>query len=360
MGIKGLLLNTKSIGIPRHLSYYRNQTVGIDGYSWFHKALNVPDFDLFFKEDISCVFWYFSSKIKSIQKLQIKIVLVFDGKEHPLKKKTNQKRKQQRQSNRQKLIENYNQGNFEVAKKYIALSMSISPKMVKKLIDSLWVKFSNLEFIIAPYEADSQLAYLNRISYIDLVITEDSDLLLFGAKSLFYKMDNNFNGVSYLFENLKNCEEMNLRNWSHSKFIQMCVLSGCDYLDSPKGVGLKTAYFLMNKFSNAKNLIENYDKNLEPFYLEDFMCAYLAFKFSLIFCPVEKDLRYIEPFNQDFKIEDSFDFLAVSIARKFWPNFDFLGEKYDQELVEGLAYGRINHWTNEPFSVSKGKGSERR
>lgn len=92
-------------------------------------------------------------------------------------------------------------------------------------------------------------------------------MLLFGAKSLFYKMDNNFNGISYLFENLKNCEEMNLKYWSHSKFIQMCILSGCDYLESPKGIGLKTAYVLLNKFSNAKCLIDNYDKQLDDNYI---------------------------------------------------------------------------------------------
>ena len=97
--------------------------------------------------------------------------------------------------------------------------MSISPAMIKKLYDKIVSKFTDVECIVAPYEADSQLAYLNKIDYIDFVITEDSDLLLFGAKSLFYKMDNSYNGISYLFENLKNCEEMNLKFWSHSKFI---------------------------------------------------------------------------------------------------------------------------------------------
>lgn len=46
----------------------------------------------------------------------------------------------------------------------------------------------------------------------------------------------------------------------------MCILSGCDYLDSPKGIGLKTAYVMLNKFSNAKLLLENYEKDLEENY----------------------------------------------------------------------------------------------
>lgn len=80
MGIKGLLSGTKSVGIPRHLSYFRGKTAGVDGYSWFHKALHHPDLDLFFNEDISCVVRYFSSKIKYMIRHNIKVVLVFDGK----------------------------------------------------------------------------------------------------------------------------------------------------------------------------------------------------------------------------------------------------------------------------------------
>jgi 5'-3' exonuclease len=106
----------------------------------------------------------------------------------------------------------------------------------------------------------------------------------------------------------------------------MCILSGCDYLDSPKGIGLKTAYFLLNKFSNAKTLIDNYDKELDPNYTEAFMCAYLAFRYSLVYCPYKKDLEYLEPFNPDYLgIEDSFDYLALSIAKSHMESFDFLG-----------------------------------
>lgn len=35
---------------------------------------------------------------------------------------------------------------------------------------------------MAPYEADAQLAYLQKEGLVDLVITEDSDMLVFGCK----------------------------------------------------------------------------------------------------------------------------------------------------------------------------------
>lgn len=42
---------------------------------------------------------------------------------------------------------------------------------------------------MAPYEADAQLAYLSKEGLVDTIITEDSDLLVFGAKRVLYKMD---------------------------------------------------------------------------------------------------------------------------------------------------------------------------
>lgn len=42
---------------------------------------------------------------------------------------------------------------------------------------------------MAPYEADAQLAYLSRQGIADIIITEDSDLMAFGAKKMLYKLD---------------------------------------------------------------------------------------------------------------------------------------------------------------------------
>ena len=44
-----------------------------------------------------------------------------------------------------------------------------------------FLRNKEVEFIIAPYEADSQLAYLQLKSIIDTVATDDGDLLIYGA-----------------------------------------------------------------------------------------------------------------------------------------------------------------------------------
>ena len=42
-----------------------------------------------------------------------------------------------------------------------------------------FIKYRNFELIVAPYEADSQLAYLYQQKRIDYVVSEDSDLFVF-------------------------------------------------------------------------------------------------------------------------------------------------------------------------------------
>ena len=41
-------------------------------------------------------------------------------------------------------------------------------------------------YVVAPYEADAQLAYLFRTGQVDVVMTEDSDLLPYGCEKVMY------------------------------------------------------------------------------------------------------------------------------------------------------------------------------
>lgn len=61
--------------------------------------------------------------------------------------------------------------------------MHITPSMANELIQIL--KTEGVEFVVAPYEADAQLAYLSRLEPekggIVAVISEDSDLMAYGC-----------------------------------------------------------------------------------------------------------------------------------------------------------------------------------
>jgi exonuclease-1 len=43
----------------------------------------------------------------------------------------------------------------------------------------------NVDVIVAPYEADAQLAYLSQNNLVDVVVTQDSDLIVFGVEKVY-------------------------------------------------------------------------------------------------------------------------------------------------------------------------------
>jgi exonuclease-1 len=68
-------------------------------------------------------------------------------------------------------------------------------------------------------------------------------LLIFNNKNLkvLYKMDVNGCGQLVEAEKLHLSMKMRPEKYSFDKFRHMCILSGCDYLDSLPGIGLKKA-----------------------------------------------------------------------------------------------------------------------
>jgi 5'-3' exonuclease len=68
----------------------------------------------------------------------------------------------------------------------------------------------NVSFVVAPYEADSQLAFMFNEGIIDFVITEDSDLLVFGVTKVFFKIDPKGDGFHIDIDNIGNCEAFKL------------------------------------------------------------------------------------------------------------------------------------------------------
>jgi exonuclease-1 len=72
------------------------------------------------------------------------------------------------------------------AKKYFARSLVLRTKMIDLLIDIL--KCLDVEFVIAPYEADAQIAYMVKNGIADFSISEDSDLIAFGCPKTVMKL----------------------------------------------------------------------------------------------------------------------------------------------------------------------------
>jgi exonuclease-1 len=61
-------------------------------------------------------------------------------------------------------------GNMVAANECYQRAVDVSPEMAKAVIDRL--KRDGFECVVAPYEADGQMAYLVRHGFVDAVITE--------------------------------------------------------------------------------------------------------------------------------------------------------------------------------------------
>lgn len=135
-------------------------------------------------------------------------------------------------------------GNHKDAQAQFRRCVDITHEMALLLIQTC--RALNVDCIVAPYEADAQLAYLNKIGLADYVITEDSDLTLFGCRKILFKLDLTGNCVLVDSDKLHLSMDCHVDKFTMEKFRTMCILSGCDYVDSLPGIGLaKACKFVM-------------------------------------------------------------------------------------------------------------------
>lgn len=164
------------------------------------------------------------------------------------------------------------------------------------------LKAENVPYVVAPYEADAQLAYLERAGYVDGIITEDSDLLVFGCKNVHFKLDaKEATVVSISRSDLGSpaliVDSMSFVGWSDDQFRWMAMLSGCDYLPSINGVGLKTAWTLLKKHKTFDKVIRALrmegKKDVPSGYLRSFQFAEKVFLHQRVYDPGLEKLVYL-------------------------------------------------------------------
>lgn len=181
------------------------------------------------------------------------------------------------------------------------------------------LRINKIPFLVAPYEADAQLAYLSLNCSIDLIVTEDSDLLAYGASPLLYKLVENISkgdpvGIMIRKEDLsakKDCAgtSLDLTDFTPLMMAVMFAIVGSDYniKTKLKGVGIKAAcnivrevFFNTNDekqkinhleevFKKAFNKCRERSSLTEDFkesYKQAFIEALLMFRHPVVFDPI--------------------------------------------------------------------------
>ena len=135
---------------------------------------------------------------------------------------------------------------------------------LKKLLYSL-----NITFIQGKCESDLIIPYLcKKYNLKPLCLSGDTDFLAHNV-NLLSKFDNRSGSVEYYDIGLIK-KDLKLND---KEFIDMCILMGCDYCKSIKGIGPMTSYKLIKKYKT----MENYFKSVEKKDIDQYINSRLIF-----------------------------------------------------------------------------------
>ncbi|PNY10591.1 exonuclease 1-like protein [Trifolium pratense] len=291
---------------------------------------------------------YFMHRVNLLRYYKVTPVVVFDGGNVPCKAATEKERNKKRYTYRELAMNKLKEGNVNAASELFQRAVNITPVMAHKLIQTL--KSENIEFVVAPYEADAQLAYLSNLETekggIAAVITEDSDLIAYGCPAVIFKMDREGNGERIELEKVfsaVSCKP-SFRNFDMKLFTGMCVLAGCDFLSSVPGIGVARAHALVSKYQNIDRILsvlkfEKGDQMPED-YAKSFNDALAVFQHARIYDINTKELKHMKPLPENF-------------LESLNENLDFLGPEIPSTIVKSIAEGNLNPSTKEAFDESE-------
>uniref|UniRef100_A0A3B3SBD2 Exonuclease 1 n=1 Tax=Paramormyrops kingsleyae TaxID=1676925 RepID=A0A3B3SBD2_9TELE len=336
MGISGLLPFIKDASEAISVRKYKGQTVAVDTYCWLHKgAFSCAD-KLAKGEPTDRYVTYCMKYVDMLLTFGVKPILVFDGCNLPSKEEVEKSRREHRQANLQKGKQLLREGRLTEAAECFTRCIAITHDMARDVIKA--ARARDVDCVVAPYEADAQLAFLNKAGIAQAVITEDSDLLAFGCKNVIVKMDKNGNGLEIDQKNLGRCPSLG-DMFTEEKFRYMCILSGCDYLPSIYGIGLSKACKLIKMARNPDILkvirkMGQYlkmDIRVPDEYVEGFVKANNTFLYQLVFDPRSRKVVPLNPYP------DNIDPASLSYA----------GRNIGDEKGLQLALGNLDLFTME-------------
>ncbi|KAF7502061.1 hypothetical protein GJ744_007608 [Endocarpon pusillum] len=338
MGINGLLGVLKSIQKHTHLRQFAGQTIGVDAYGWLHRGAVACAMELALDKPCTKYVEYAMHRVRMLIYFGVTPYLVFDGDNLPSKTATEVGRAKRREESKKKGLELYKASKISQAYPEFQKSIDVTPHMARQLIEEL--KKLDIQYVVAPYEADAQLAYLEKKGIINAILSEDSDLLVYGAKRLITKLDQHGDCIEISRSDFASCRDMTLAGFTDADFRLMAVLSGCDYLASINKIGLKTAHTYVRKYKRVEKIVHmlQFEKKfvVPNGYLECFYEAERTFLHHRVFCPLEKKLVFFTELEDGMKEED----------------MPYLGKDVSPAIAIGVACGDLDPMTKNQIAVN--------
>jgi len=198
-------------------------------------------------------------KIVKYLSLNIELLFVFDGKPPDLKSECIKERQQKSADAKEKIEECADPENKDKLEK-------TSTRLTKKMVDDVkkLLSYLGISYIHLPEgEGEGIASELCRIGYVDYVLTEDMDSMVYACPNLIRNC---------LDKTLKRTDIISVINYDEmikglgltdEQFIKYCILCGCDYCKNVPKVGTTTALKMIKKYQNIDDIIENYKDKYE-------------------------------------------------------------------------------------------------
>ena len=256
------------------LGDFNGKKVAIDTSIYFYKFLYKNDRYLegFFQQ-------IFRLKVNGLTP-----IYVFDGAPPPEKHSILVQRKEKKietkniineLQNKYELLEDPNEKKkllFEIIKmkKKLIFVTKEHNENLKDMLDTI-----NIQYIQASGEADLVCGQLYKQGHVDLVMSDDMDLLTSGSRKVLRNFFITSNKVQfYDLDAILNKLEITYQQW-----VDFCILCGCDYCERIPSLGPKNAIKLLKLYNNVPSIldktkdkykipedyIDNYNKSIEIF-----------------------------------------------------------------------------------------------
>ena len=187
---------------------------------------------------------YVASYIDSLFQLGAKPILVFDGCRYPPKKATQDGRRAAAAASKTEAERLEQAGLTAKARKAWKMAASVQEPLTRAIMAHCTRR--EIEFIVSPYEADTQLIACLEAGQGDavLVLSDDSDIVALGACDALYEYDpvkRTTLRIQPLTDILGQVvgEGFDFVGWNYDRFLVFCIMCKCDFMDNIRGWALK-------------------------------------------------------------------------------------------------------------------------
>eukprot|EP01040_Poterioochromonas_malhamensis_P001312 gene1312-1389_t len=186
----------------------------------------------------------------------IRPVYVFDGKPPQMKGGELAKRLARRNRAQEELAEAKDNEEVEDVDKFARRLVKVTRQHNEDCRELL--RLMGVPVIVAPCEAEAQCSELAKKKKVYATATEDMDALTFRSPKLIRKLTFNQSAATKEKQAILEIDfETVLKGLglTYEQFVDLCILCGCDYCSTIKGIGPKTALKLIKQHKSIENII---------------------------------------------------------------------------------------------------------